>query len=147
MKASKKAKDYPWNVKTLAGQRLITQEILEALPEPYSTAEQDITELKVYAHFFIGSWDWYLVEISDLENGIFFGYVNDRADDTRSEFGSQSIQELAEMVIGVPVYGEGGKMLGKAPLSVERDIFWETCYFKDIEELPQRLKERLTSKN
>lgn len=146
MKASKKASDYEWNKKTIFGQRLITQEILDSLPESYATAEQSIEELKVYAHFFIGGWDWYLIEISDLENGIFFGYVNDRNDDTRSEFGSQSIEELASLQIGVPIHGANGEVMGKAPLAVERDIFWETCYFKDIEDLPERLKERFTSK-
>lgn len=142
MKAEKKAKDYDWNIKTQAGQRLLTQETLDAVHEPYSLEEKRVPLIlrPVYAHFFIGNWDWYLMEVTDLENGIFWGFVNDRTDPFRSEFGSEAFLELARLTVEVPIHNPAGAVIARVPCCVERDIYWKVCPFGEIDEIPQRFK-------
>lgn len=142
MRSSLKANEYGWNIKTQAGQRLLTQAVLDSVHEPYSLEEKGVSlsQRPVYARFFVGGWDWYLMEITDLERGIFWGFMNDRTDPSRCEFGSESFTELAKLTIPVPIYSAGGSLVAELPSCVERDTSWKVVPFGEIADIPARWK-------
>lgn len=102
-----KINECTWNVKTAFGQKLMTAEILRKTPSIYGT--EGVTDKVLTAHFFVGNFDAYLVEL-DPVTGEAFGYVGFN---NEFELGYFSIPELAKSSIkGFPV---------------ERDRYFERC--------------------
>lgn len=92
---------YP--IRNLFGQMLMTQEILNRLPEWGASSDSRVHELKAVAHYFGGGFDAWLVEFSP-ETGKCFGFVRIRGLGD-GELGYFSIQEMLRPVRaqGVPV--------------------------------------------
>lgn len=129
MKHEKPAAAYEWNKRTIFNQRLITDEILDLLPEPYSQEEKPTEEHDITAHFFVNGFDWYLCEMVDLEDGTAFGYVDNRRDPYCSEWGYFSIPELAE-ICGPGFANSKNGIPGL--YAVERDTDFKPCKFSNL---------------
>jgi hypothetical protein len=90
---------------------------------------QDGSDPIIVCKFFdpAGSWTWYATEFDGTD--IFFGYVVGHY----PEWGSFSLRELQTVNRSVPVYAEG-KLLGKLPVAIERDLYFKECRFSEIPE-------------
>ena len=66
---------------------------LAALPKLYSTEGIPIPEKIVHMHFFLGPFDWYIVEFDGQD--AFFGYAHIANAPDCSEWGYFSLTELA----------------------------------------------------
>lgn len=138
MKTEKKACDYEWNIKPYGlDSPLITDDILKALPEPYSMEDTPIEERLVYAVFFIPGWNFYLLEMVDLEEGFFFGYTHNVSEPYFSEFGTSSIKELASIKKPCDIIDhKTGELVATLVETVSRVEGWTPTKIKDIEGLP-----------
>lgn len=108
-------KDCKWNVKTANGQKLMTAEILKNTPKFYETEGIKLEDKIITAHYFVGNFDAYLIEL-DPATGEAFGYIGFNRD---FELGYFSIPELAE-----------SRMNGF--FSVEREIRWEPVKVSEV---------------
>ena len=105
-------KELKWNTPTRYGQKLMTAEILKSTPALYATEGQE--EKTVTAHYFIGGYDAYLLEL-DPESGEAFGYAGFNGE---VEPGYFSIPDLAKTCV------QG--------FCVERDIRFKPCNISTI---------------
>ena len=76
-----------------------------------------LTEKVIHLHFFIGSCDWYVAEISHKNWDLMFGYAN-LGDSYNAEWGYVSLSEL--------------KSLKTGPVEVDFDHYWIPTAFKNI---------------
>ena len=117
-----------WNRPNRFGQRLISSEILRALPEPGTTAEEKAEDHTVYAHFFCGSVDVWMVDLVEPETGVAFGFVRLAGMEDSAEWGYFSIPEL--LSVRVPPFG----------FPVERDLFWRPTPAKNIPAIAENIQ-------
>lgn len=91
---------------------------LKSAPALYATEETPRDEKMVVAHYFLGSNDWWVVEVNP-DTAIAFGYVCLNGDVYSSELGYFSLPELEDIAIaGFHV--------------VQRDLDWEPTPLKQI---------------
>lgn len=87
------------------------ESVLENIPKLYET--DGITEKKSYIHYFVGDWDWHILEL-DPETQEAFALVFSTYE-PNGEFGYVNLNELALVRAG----------LYKQP--VERDLHFTPC--------------------
>jgi hypothetical protein len=71
------------------------EEQIISIPELYKQSDLDQSNQMVYAHYFYGGSDWYVLEW-DREENLFFGYVILNQDFFNAEYGYFSFEELDE---------------------------------------------------
>lgn len=134
---------YEWNVKTKLGQRLLTDEVLLALESSPCQVQAVKPSTLAYAHYSVGSYDWYLLGIPDLEEGIFFGLVLNSAAPEQSKFCNVSFKELAQEEFIVPIHNTSGAVIAQVPCCVERDTTFTACAIGEIVPLPKAIRKLL----
>lgn len=101
--------------------KLLTKAIEKKLEKfPLRSQDEKGVEAKVVCKFFapVGSWTWYVLEGDIQEDGdwMFFGIV---VNDYGAEYGYFSLKELENLSLP---FG----------LKVERDLYFEGCFVKDL---------------
>ena len=98
------------------------QEILCRIPGLYETEHTSRARKKVYVHYFLGTCDWWIVEL-EQETGIAFGFAC-LGNSQSAGWGFISLVELEEIAVG--------------PLGfvVERDDHWQPQLVREIPEIP-----------
>ena len=86
---------------------------------PKLLGTEDVTDKTAYIHYFIGDWDWYILELNP-ETQEAFGLVFSMYTDAQGELGYVNLEELALVRAG----------LYKQP--VERDVHWEPTRISEI---------------
>lgn len=76
--------------------RLLTKKTKERLPKLYETENVELNDKIVIEKFFIANLTWYAIEGEEREDGdfLFWGYIQNNADDYCSEFGYFVLSEL-----------------------------------------------------
>lgn len=92
---------------------------LSEAPDLYATEDTAAAEKTVYAHYFLGGCDWWVME-TDKTNGVAFGFAVLNGDTDNAEFGYITLEELENLLIG---YGA----------VVERDLYWEPVPFGTVD--------------
>lgn len=101
----------------LRGHRFYGEELSSA-PALYATEDTPRDEKVAVAHYFLGSSDWWIIEV-DPDTGIAFGYACLSGDVSNAELGYISLLELEGIVIqGIHI--------------VERDLDWQPTPLKRI---------------
>ncbi len=78
----------------------------------------------MHLHYFVGSSDWWLVEL-DVEDRIAFGYVRLASHPDGAEWGYVDLEDLAQVFVQGHVRAiEGDGVVLQPPLIVERDLHW-----------------------
>lgn len=95
---------------------------LAAIPDLYETERTPLVEKIVHAHYFVGSCDWYVMELDRKEYRIAFGWAN-LGDDQNAELGYFDLEELAQVAVRHP---------SGLTLRVERDLHWQPVRFGDL---------------
>lgn len=114
-------------------------EALAKVPALYATERAKAPDKVVHIHLFVGSCDWWLVELDPAE-GLAFGYAC-LGDPANAEWGYVSLAELAALRLGVKVVmrSELGDNWSPAahglPMVVERDLYWEPRQVRDVAEM------------
>lgn len=88
---------------------LMPESLAKTIPALYVTENLDEDRKQVWAHFFVGGWDWYVLEY-DPEERRCFGLVSGH----EVELGYFTIDELEEVGI------------------VERDLYWTPVYLASV---------------
>lgn len=101
-----------WNTPSIAA-----LEKLE-VPKLYETEFIDFKDKLIYAHFFIGSADWYISEFDGVD--LFYGYAN-LGDDDCAEWGYISFNEL--------------KNINVRGFEVEFDGYWRPTLARYVEKI------------
>lgn len=101
-----------------------SEEDLNAIPNLYATEEVPVKDKIVHLHYFVGSCDWWIVELGE-HRGLAFGYAN-LGDPYSAEWGYISMNELR----GIYVRTAG------LPVVVERDLFWVPTVASSVEGIP-----------
>lgn len=70
------------------------KERLDRIPRLYETEDLPLGDKLAYLHFFMGGFDWYIVEYDG--DDLFFGYAN-LNDIANAEWGYISFNELKEL--------------------------------------------------
>lgn len=113
------------SVDALRGHNLIpADDVLSSWPDLYATERTRIADKVVYAHFFVGCCNWWLVELDQEDNRLSFGYVC-LGDPQLAEWGYFDLGELAEVMVQHPA---------GLRLVVERDLHWTPTRFAEIKE-------------
>lgn len=100
--------------------KLVTKEILNKIPELYSTEGIDFDDKVIQTKFFLFNFTWYVAEAEVQEDNIlFFGYVRNDADPDCSEWGYFTLKQLEEVVI-------------KGVFKVERDLYFSPMKFSEV---------------
>lgn len=86
--------------------------VLAEIPPLYATEDVPLHDKTVWAHWFCGAADWWLVEL-DAEKRVGFGWV-DLGDPELAELGYFSLDELRDLLV----------TKHSMPLVVERDLNW-----------------------
>ena len=73
-----------------------TKDQLSKLPRLYETEDTPLQDKGIHLHFFIGGYDWYIVEYDGQD--LFWGYA-DLNDSEMAEWGYISFQELKEIKV------------------------------------------------
>lgn len=81
-----------------------------------------LEEKVIHMHFFIGGCDWYATEY-DQEDKIFFGFAILNGDLEMAEWGTFSLEELANLRVTF--------------VEVDRDLYWENKKAKDVQLIAQ----------
>lgn len=102
----------PETNRTWRGHRFYGEDVLSA-PPLYATEDIEREDKEVVAHFFLGSSNWWIIEVNP-EDGIAFGFCLLNGDWHNAELGYVSLIELE----GIRIHGM---------LLVERDLSWERC--------------------
>ena len=97
-----------------------TKEVLEKIPQLYSTEDKPLKEKVIYEHFFIGGCDWYVAEY-DPEDQLFFGFAILNNDLEMAEWGYISFEELVALKISF--------------LEVDRDLHFSPTKAKNIDKI------------
>ena len=97
-----------------------TKEVLENIPQLYSTEDTPFKEKVIYEHFFIGGCDWYVAEY-DPENKLFFGFAILNNDLEMAEWGYISFEELVILKVSF--------------LEVDRDLHFKPTEAKNIDKI------------
>ena len=87
------------------------------IPKLYET--DGLADKVAHIHYFIGDWDWYILEL-DTETQQAFGLVYSMYTDAQGELGYVDLQELSAVRAG----------LYKQP--VERDLHWKPTNISEI---------------
>ena len=110
-----------------------TKNQLSNIPELYATEETPLDDKIIYMHFFIGACDWYISEYDG--NDLFWGYAN-LGDDLNAEWGYVSFKELKQIKIFSPIVnGKTKEAIGKLPVEVDHDLYWNPSYASDISKI------------
>jgi hypothetical protein len=112
-----------------------SREILNKIPTLYSNeqSQTSIEDIMIHAHFFCASADWWIAEHD--QGDLFWGFAN-LGDDTCAEWGYVSLSELNSIGESVSVAikdANTGECIGRMPLAVEYDEYWEPKPFSKIE--------------
>lgn len=103
--------------------KLITQEIRNNLPKLYETEKISLNEKIVIAKWFISHLTFLAIEGEEEEDDfIFWGYVQNHADEYCSEFGYFTLSQLEELTL---------EKRKKFPF-LERDIYFKPMKLIDI---------------
>lgn len=90
--------------------KLLTKKLESQFEKQGDTSELEAHEIKIIAHFFFGSLDWWVYE-RDIENpDIFWAFVN-LGDSQCAECGTISLDEIQSLLI-------------KGVWKIERDLYW-----------------------
>ena len=92
--------------------KLIPQELQQAIPKLYETEEQ--TDPIAHIKLFLDGWSWFITEIS-IDKDICFGYV---ISPFGSELGYISLEELASLIGSLGIGVERHISFQPTPLSV-----------------------------
>lgn len=82
---------------------------LAAIPRLYSTTSIPARDKVIRMHFFLASYDWYVVEFDGRDT--FMGFVAVHGDPASSEWGYFSLSELCAISLN--------------GMEVDRDLHWE----------------------
>ena len=93
-----------------------SKETMSLWPSLYSTEHIPLQEKIIHAHFFIGSYDFFLAEC-DEEGEICFGFFS-MGDISTAEWGYVSMSELKAINIG--------------GIEVDNDIYWTPCPANEV---------------
>jgi len=105
------------------GHPFVTEQFL-SFPRLYSTEEaaENVGYKTVWAHFFVGDCDWWLIEYDPKEH-LAFGFVSlGSQNETGAEFGYFSLVELEALSFNVRL--APGNRERTMKLVVERDVDW-----------------------
>lgn len=111
------------------------QEVLNQVPRLYVN-EQNQTAIKdiiIHVHFFVASCDWWIAEYDG--DDLFWGFCH-LGDDLNAEWGYVSFTELKSIgeSVSVPIKdATTGELIGRMPLMVEYDEYWNPKPFGEIE--------------
>lgn len=99
--------------------------VLRRIPKLYETDGQDFDEKTIWAHYFVGAWDWYIAEL-DPETNEVFGYTRHAKHPSGAEWGYIQLDQLECLTVPGTITG--------LPISfpVERDMHWTPVKFKEI---------------
>lgn len=103
-------------------------------PELYSTEDIPVNEKKVTAHYFLGSFDYFVIEY-DAETTTSFGLVVQNKRYADAELGYFNLSELEAVSVTA----------NNIPLIFERDILWSARKIADIEPYDAELTAELQS--
>lgn len=106
---------------------------LAVVPPLYATDGVRAEDKIVFAHYFAGSCNWYLMEL-DQDEWLAFGWCD--LGQGYPELGYFSLHELASIKAeGRVCYVEGGRTVreGTMPIYVERDLHWTAARFGDLQ--------------
>lgn len=95
---------------------------LAAIPPLYATEKTPLADKVVHLHYFVGSCDWFVMELDREELRIAFGWV-DLGDPQNAELGYFDLEELAQVEVQHP---------SGLVLRVERDLHWQPVRFGDL---------------
>lgn len=118
-----------------------SKKILNQIPPLYANEQNQtsINDIVIHAHFFVASCDWWIAEYDG--DDLFWGFCH-LGDDDCAEWGYVSYNELksiGESGVSVPITDANtGEMIGRLPLFVEYDEYWEPKPFCEIEWRKQR---------
>lgn len=138
--------NYAWNKETLFKQRLITEEVLEAMLSDSQEALPPFLGRKVYASITLGSCILYLVGVVDLAKGLFKFFCVDRKNNPESgDFEDILIETLAQYATAIAVYSPSGDFLGHTPSGAYRNPHFSGCKFGDIPQFVEYLSTQHTA--
>lgn len=108
---------------------------LNAMPKLYSTESVLTRDKLVHLHYFVGGFDWWIVEV-DPDSLIAFGFAC-LNDPVNAEWGNIDLVELALL------YRRGEMMrkemngttalVARPPIIVERDLYWQVRPAGEVE--------------
>lgn len=107
-----------------------------AVPALYDTEAIDSADKIVHLHYFVAGHDWYVLEL-EHDSGMAFTWATSSMC-PEGELGYTNLQELETITAHAPVRDGGGGFLGRLPLVVERDLYWDK---KPLGEVAPRLRE------
>ncbi len=96
----------------------ISKNELKNIPDLYSTENVKLSDKLIYLHFFIGSSDWFISEVSHEDYDLMFGYCILNGDLEMAEWGYVSLSELDSISI--------------RGIEVDRDLYWDVRKFSAI---------------
>lgn len=101
--------------------KLMTNEIMAALPALYSTKEIALNDKIIQVKYFLMNMTWYAVEAETREDGdiLFFGYVKNESNPDFSEWGYFTLRQLKEVVVS-------------GVFKVERDLHFDPKTFAEV---------------
>ncbi len=99
-----------------------TKEELDRLPRLYETEQTPIEDKLVRLHFFLGAFDWYVVEYDGED--LFWGYAI-LGDPEMAEWGYISFSELRKLKV-------------RPGFEVDRDLYWEPKKVKEVDKIRVR---------
>ena len=106
-------------------------QLLARVPGLYQTEPIPSEKKTIHLHFFIHNCDWFAAEFDGDDQ--FFGYAC-LGDPDMAEWGYFSLAELKAIKMGVPVIdADTGQLLGRLPVHVEWDQYWQPKPFSEIQ--------------
>lgn len=129
-------KDYPWNKKTIFNQRIITETLLRALQKFASNTDgKSLHKHPVFACVEFGGHLLYLLELVNLEHGIFLFLGVDRRNPKECQFINVRVEKLSGEVLPIPAYNDKGEYLGLTPSGAYRNPQFKKVLCEDIPEV------------
>lgn len=99
-----------------------SKEQLANIPDLYKTEDIALDDKVIFAHFFVGSCDWFMAEFNQKD--VFFGFAILNGDLDMAEWGYISFDELKSIKI-------------QGWLEVEFDCYWEPRPAREVNLIQQ----------
>lgn len=105
-----------------------TKNQLGKIPPLGGQTELNQKDVIIYAHFFIGSFDWWVAEYDGDDT--FFGFAN-LGEPDMAEWGNISFRELKQLKSYTPMIKDGEEV-GRLPIEVDFDKYWQPKRFSEV---------------